>query len=148
MLKRDNNLTAACIRTPLAMLCLSLSICSIADTVQPVIPEGVDISRWDCDYCVFEQGFSGEVELGAGYVSDKSYKFGEYNGLYDDGAFAIGNVTARYRDENAGFLDLHVRDLGLNNRSAEIKGGRQGSYRLRLNYDEISHYISAMAAIR
>lgn len=144
-MKRDTNMTATCIRTQLAMLCLSLSVCSIADTTRLEMPSGVNTSRWDCDYCVFEQGFSGELELGAGYVSDKSYKFGEYNGRYDDGAYITGNATARYRDENAGFLDLRVRDIDLNNRSVEIKGGRQGSYSLRLSYDEISHYISGSA---
>ena len=82
------------------------------------------------------------MEAGVGYVSEGSYKFGEYNGLQDDGAFPIGNATARYRDENAGFLDLRLRDLGLDTRSAEIEGGRQGSYRLFLNYDEIRHNIS------
>ena len=142
MLKRDLNLTAASLQSQLAMLCLSLSICSIADTTQLEIPASVDTAKWECDYCAFERGFEGEIELGAGYVSEKSYKFGEYNGLYDEGAYAIGNAWMRYRDENAGYLDLKVRDLGLNNRSVEIEGGRQGSYSLHLNYDEISHYIS------
>ena len=35
------------------------------------------------------------VEVGAGYVSDGSFKFGEYNGLQKKGAFAIGNIDVR-----------------------------------------------------
>jgi len=144
-MKCNLNSAAMCMRTQLATLCLTLSICAFADTTMVEIPASVDRSRWECDYCVFEQGFSGEVELGVSFVSDKSFKYGEYNGLYDNGAYFIGNATARYRDGDAGFLDLRVRDLGLNNRSFEIKGGRQGSYSLHLNYDEISHYISDSA---
>ncbi len=109
------------------------------------VPAGVDVSTWKCGSCLFEHGFSGEVEAGAGYVSDDSFKFGEYNGLNDEGAFAIGNATARYRGENAGYLDLRVLDLGLDTRSVGIEGGRQGRYRLFLNYDEIPHYISDSA---
>jgi MtrB/PioB family decaheme-associated outer membrane protein len=107
--------------------------------------DAVDTSAWECEYCVTEQGYSGEVEAGAGYVSDDSFKFGEYNGLEQDGAFLIGNATARYRDESAGYLDLRVRDLGLDTRSIDIGGGRQGSYGLFLNYDGIPHNISDSA---
>jgi hypothetical protein len=146
MIKRDMNVTAASGRVLLLALGLPFSTYSAAGgTTGAEIPEGVDISGWECEYCAFEKGFSGEVEVGAGYVSDDSYKFGEYNGLHDDGPFPIGNATARYRDENANYLDLRVRDLGINTRSADIEGGRQGKYKLFLEYDEIPHYISDSA---
>jgi MtrB/PioB family decaheme-associated outer membrane protein len=103
------------------------------------------MSRWDCDYCVFEQGASGEVEVGAGYVSEDSFKFGEYNGLQEDGAYAIGNARARYRDEGGDYFDLRARDLGLDSRSLDVEGGRQGRYRVFLQYDEIPHYVSDSA---
>src|SRR5579884_2255180 len=35
------------------------------------------------------------VELGAGYVSRSSYKFGQYNGLGKEGGFALGDVDLR-----------------------------------------------------
>ena len=127
------------------MLCLTLPMHAAADTIEPEIPAGVDTSRWACEYCVFEQGASGELEAGAGYVSDDAFKFGEYNGLNREGAFLVGNATARYRNEDADYLDLRVRDLGLDTRSIDIEGGRQGRYRLFLNYDEIPHYISDSA---
>jgi len=145
MMKRNMNITKSSGQVLLVVLCQVLSVSAAADTSEAVIPAGLDVSRWECEYCVFEQGFSGEVEAGAGFVSDNSYKFGEYNGLQDDGAFLIGNATARYRDENAGYLDLRVRDPALDTRSADIEGGRQGSYQLFLNYDEIPHYISDSA---
>ncbi len=136
------NMTIAGGRGLLVTLCLPFSMYAVADTPAPGVPPGVDTSRWECEYCVFEEGFSGEVEAGAGYVSDDSYKFGEYNGLNEEGAFAIGNATARYRDKNANYLDLKLRNLGLDTRSADIEGGRQGKYRLFLDYRELAHYVS------
>ncbi len=145
MIKRDMNVTTTGGRWLLVILCLPFSKCIFADTTEAEIPAGVDISSWVCKYCEFEQGLSGELEGGVGYVSDNSFKFGEYNGLNDKGAYPIGNATARYRDENADYLNLRVRDLGLDTRSVGMEGGRQGSYKLFLNYDEIPHYISDSA---
>lgn len=102
----------------------------------------VDISNWKCEDCAFEEGFSAELELGIGNVSDPSYKFGEYNGLYEDGAFLILNGKARYRGEDANYYDLSVEDLGLDSRSLDIEGGRQGRYKAFFRYDEINHAIS------
>jgi len=106
---------------------------------------GVDISNWACEYCVFEQGYSGEIEAGIGYVSDSSFKFGEYNALESDGGFAIANASLRYRGEDAGYLDLKARDLGLDSRSLDSETGQQGRYRLLRNYNEISHEIADSA---
>ncbi len=126
-------------------LCLAYPVFAAADTSDAELPAGVDISRWECKYCLFEEGYTGEVEGGAGYVSEDSFKFGEYNGLQDKGAFFIGNATARYRDEDADYLDLRVWNLGLETRSIDIEGGRQGRYGVFLDYDEIPHYISDSA---
>jgi len=145
MMKRYMNMTTASGALLLVMLGQAFPMSAAAETTAAEIPAGVDISRWECEYCKFETGFSGEVEGGVGYVSEDSYKFGEYNGLQEEGAFPIANATARYRDENAGYLDLRLRDPALDTRSADIEGGRQGSYRLFLNYDEIPHYISDSA---
>jgi MtrB/PioB family decaheme-associated outer membrane protein len=127
-------------------LSIYASIVSGAD-VPPATAEAanIDTSKWKCKYCEFEEGFSGEVELGAGYVSDDSFKFGEYNGLYEKGGYFIGNAKGRYRDEDAYYMDLFIRDLGLEKRSIGIEGGRQGKYKLFLRYDEIPHYISDSA---
>jgi len=130
---------------PLVWLCLVLPVPALADTTDLIIPADLDISRWECEYCVVESGYSGEVEIGAGYVSDDSYKFGEYNGLEEEGAYFLGNATARFRDEDGSYLDFRVRDLGLDTRSIDYEGGRQGRYRLFLTIDEIAHNISDTA---
>jgi len=141
MMKRNRKISISGGQCLLGVLCLPLSAYSVADVPGPGTAD-VDTSGWKCKYCAFEEGFSGEVEAGAGYVSDDSFKFGEYNGLNDEGVFGIGNASARYRDENANYLDLRLRNLGLDTRSMYIEGGRQGKYSLFLDYREIPHYIS------
>jgi MtrB/PioB family decaheme-associated outer membrane protein len=139
MIKRDMNMNTICAPVLLAMLCLPCTQTGAADTA------GVDTSDWECEYCLFEQGYSGEIEAGIGHVSDDSFKFGEYNGLEDDGAYFIGNATTRYREEDGSYFDLRIRDLGLDTRYIGIEGGQQGKYSLFLNYDGIPHNISDSA---
>ncbi|MGD2171915.1 MAG: MtrB/PioB family decaheme-associated outer membrane protein [Gammaproteobacteria bacterium] len=105
-----------------------------------------DISKWQCEYCAFEEGWYTDLTLGIGNVSDDSYKFGEYNGLQEQGSFAIVDGSARYRGDEAAYIDISMSDLGLDSRSLLIEGGRQGSYDLYLSYDEIPHYISDSAS--
>jgi MtrB/PioB family decaheme-associated outer membrane protein len=105
----------------------------------------VDTSKWLCKLCKFETGTSGSVEVGAGNVSDKSAKFGEYNGLDDKGGYLIGGASARYRGADGTYWNARASDLGLDSRSAQIDGGRQGAYGLFLRYDEIPHVYSDSA---
>ncbi len=124
----------------LITLAMQLSVAA-ADDLPLTIPV-VDRSDWKCKFCVVEEGWSGEIELGAGYVSDDSYKFGEYTGLNEKGGFFIGNADMYYRDIDASYIDLTVSNLGLDSRSLSIEGGTQGKYKLFLHYDETPHFIS------
>ena len=105
----------------------------------------VDTSKWVCKYCQFEEGLVADVELGGGYVSDDSFKFGEYTGLNEEGGFVVGNATARYRNKDGRWLDLSATDLGLDSRSLSIEGGKQGGYKLWLGYKELPHFITDTA---
>lgn len=101
-----------------------------------------DTSKWECKQCPVEKGWSGSVDVGAGYVSDQSYKFGEYNGLHQRGGYVIGDGSARFRGDDAYYWNFNASDLGLDTRSIDAEGGRQGKYKLLLNYDQLSHHIS------
>lgn len=86
------------------------------------------------------------VEAGAGYVNDDSFKFGEYNGLAEDGSFFIGNIESYLRppydneEGDTGYFELRANNLGLYSRSLEMETGKQGKYALFLEYDQIPHY--------
>ena len=105
----------------------------------------IDTSQWKCKYCVVEEGWRGELDLGLGNLSMNSFKFGEYNGINESGVFFITNANLSYRDPDASYLDLSASDLGLDSRSLTIEGGQQGKYDLFLEYNEIPHYISSTA---
>ena len=81
------------------------------------------------------------VDVGAGPVSDGSYKAGEYNGLQKQGAFFIGNVDLRSRTafDSPSALRWRIKgiDLGLETRSLTAQVGVQGRYRVRFSYDEL-----------
>jgi MtrB/PioB family decaheme-associated outer membrane protein len=124
----------------LTMAILSLPVRAGADETP-----AVDTSRWTCKYCPFDEGFSASVELGPGWVSDDSFKFGEYTGLNKQGGFAVANAEARYRKRDGTWYDLTLTDLGLDSRSLSAAGGKQGTYKLFLSYKELPHYITGTA---
>jgi len=105
-------------------------------------PTPVDTSQWKCKYCAFEEGLSGTVDMGLGYLSQDSYKFGEYTGLNKQGGFFIGDASARFRGEDARYWNINASDLGLGSRSLNAEGGKQGTYKVYLKYKELQHYIS------
>jgi MtrB/PioB family decaheme-associated outer membrane protein len=104
-----------------------------------------DTSKWQCEGCAFEQGWNGSVDAGVGNVSDKSFKFGEYTGLNKQGGFFIGDAAMRFRGAGAYYWNINASDLGLQSRSLDAEGGRQGKYKLILKYEEIPHYLSDSA---
>ncbi|MEQ1581602.1 MAG: MtrB/PioB family decaheme-associated outer membrane protein [Steroidobacteraceae bacterium] len=80
-------------------------------------------------------------EVGLGGVSDDSFKFGEYNGLEDQGAFLIGSLAlhggGRYNSDDATRWTLTATNLGLSTRKVAAEYGRQGVFRVTLGYDEL-----------
>jgi MtrB/PioB family decaheme-associated outer membrane protein len=79
-----------------------------------------------------------EVELGVGDVSRNSFAFGDYTGLNKRGAYAIGNISVvRRGDDDARYLEIVGRNLGLDSRSLTVEGGEQGNYVLRFGYSEL-----------
>jgi len=123
----------------------ALSAAAAADSASGAGQASVDTSQWKCESCKFEQGLSGTLDVGAGLVSDKSSKFGEYNGLNKKGGFFIGDGAVRSRGEDGAYWNLNASNLGLDSRSLDAEGGQQGKYKLLLKYDELPHFISDSA---
>ena len=129
----------------LGMLSALSAAAAAADDASGTGQASVDTSQWKCESCKFEQGLSGTVDVGAGSVSDKSAKFGEYNGLNKKGAFFIGDGAVRSRGTDGAYWNLNASNLGLDSRSLDAEGGQQGKYKLLLKYDELPHFISDSA---
>jgi len=101
-----------------------------------------DTSRWLCKFCAFEEGTSGTLELGLGNVSADSYRFGRYSGLNDQGLFPVLDASLLGVGEEGRYWSIDASDLGLDSRSVSVEAGRQGSYKVNLDYDELPNLIS------
>lgn len=81
------------------------------------------------------------VEVGAGYVSQDSFKFGEYNGLEKKGIYGIFNFDLRgggnYENGDPTRWRATGTDLGLETREVTIDYGQQGRFRINFDYDEL-----------
>ncbi|OGI43679.1 MAG: hypothetical protein A2150_05780 [Candidatus Muproteobacteria bacterium RBG_16_64_11] len=90
-----------------------------------------------------------EIEIGIGYVSDDSFKFGKYNGLEKQGAFGVLDLDLRgrapYDSASAKYWSLTGTDLGLDSRSLSYEQGEQGNYKLFLEYDQLPTFRSDSA---
>lgn len=98
--------------------------------------------KWKCKYCpdASEEPWYLQVDAGLGYVSNDSYQFGQYNGLNKKGVFAVLNFDSQYRDGSGDYFQARGERLGLDNRSLELEGGKQGTYKIKFLYDQLSKY--------
>jgi len=98
--------------------------------------------KWKCKYCpdLSEEKWQGYFSLGTGYVTNDSYKFGEYNGLNEKGAYFSGDLNALYRDEKGNYWDIKGENIGLDSSYFSVEGGQQGKYKLELEVDQITRY--------
>ena len=86
------------------------------------------------------------VDVGVINVSDRSAKFGEYNGLNKSGAkLDLGvDVRGQNADENDPTRwRITGKNLGIeDNREFGFEYGRQGTFRYNFGYEELRHNIS------
>jgi hypothetical protein len=80
-------------------------------------------------------------ELGVGYVTRDSFKFGEYNGLFRKGAFAIGAFDVRgggaWDSDDPTRWRVSGTDLGLDTRQIDGEYRQQGRFKVSAGYEEL-----------
>ena len=131
----------------LAVLVLG-GLAATAAAQEPAAPAATspDTSGWVCKFCPFDSGTSGWLEPAAGLVSDPSFRFGDFTGLEDDGAYGELGGLWRYRDaDTASAWDVRVAHSGLDSGAVAARGGRQGRYRVFLDYELLEHLRAADA---
>lgn len=107
------------------------------ERTQPAEP---DTSAWSCNRCPYTYGLIGDFLIGARYVSDDFFEFGNFRGLEEDGVYADIGADLLYRTKDADYIELHGENLGIDSRALSVEGGRQGVYNVRLKYDEIPYF--------
>lgn len=107
-------------------------------------PSGPDTSGWSCKFCAFEEGSQAWVEPRLGYVSDDSYRFGDYTGLQEEGGVLDLAAAWRWRAAETGDgVDASLERAGLDSIALGVAGGRAGRYRAWLRYEALPHYVAA-----
>jgi MtrB/PioB family decaheme-associated outer membrane protein len=96
---------------------------------------------WHCNLCPVSGGWLGEWNIGLIFVSDPSLKFADYRGLDEDDWYLGAGGEISYRNDNGNYLDFYGRDLGLDSRALEMRGGKQGKFEIRANYSEIPRFL-------
>lgn len=105
------------------------------------VPEDVDTSRWRCRFCPYpENGASGSMRAGVGYVSEDAVKFGEHTGLSDEGVYVDAAAQVSWIGSGARRWDAVARDVGLGTRSLTLEGGEQGRYEFRILRDSLVNH--------
>ncbi len=99
----------------------------------------VDTSEWTCSSCPFQKEYEATAEIGAGYVSDDSAKFGEWNGLDRKGAWGIAGWQGGSRGEGGGWWRYEATELGLDTREAALAAGIERVGRVEIHYDGALH---------
>ncbi|MCL2872879.1 MAG: MtrB/PioB family decaheme-associated outer membrane protein [Betaproteobacteria bacterium] len=99
----------------------------------PMTNNNLDMSRYDTNY----------IELGGFYNSQDSGKFGEWNGVRQQGGYGIANFNLMNRnDETATYYSFLGRNLGLDSRQLSGSFGTQGLYGLTADFSQIKHLTS------
>jgi MtrB/PioB family decaheme-associated outer membrane protein len=109
-------------------------------TALPVaFAQEVDTSEWVCEFCPFASGHQGDVTVGASSLSDDSAYFGDASGYSEEGAYANVDGEGSYASDTHR-LQWLVKDLGLDSRYAELRGGRQGTFDYNVSYRQIPRH--------
>ena len=102
----------------------------------------VDTSGWECNFCPFEDGqLASEVEAGSLYADGVGAKFGEFDGITEDGGYSWWTPTraSGTRTDRSG--GATASNLGLDNGSIEAVAGREGHWQADVGYVASPHNV-------
>ncbi len=94
-------------------------------------------AQWSCAACDPGPGWTLDLALAPAYVADDAYRFGDYTGLDDKGAYLFGAARGEYVDDKAGYFYFDGHALNPDFTGLFVEGGRQGRYEVRGAYQSI-----------
>ena len=82
-----------------------------------------------------------EFSVGGGYVSDDNGRFGQYNGLRDEGFYGLIDFNIVKRDDATGtWLKFYGRNVGLDHRELRFDHNQQGNWGYFFEFSQIPRY--------
>jgi len=85
---------------------------------------------------------TGTLELGAGFSSEDSYRFGQYSGITSRGGFTVGGFRASSEasPDSARYWQVQGSDLGLETMALSARYGERGNYSVSLDFNQVPRY--------
>lgn len=81
------------------------------------------------------------ASVGVGYTPDDGRRFGQYNGINEEGAYGLLDFNLVKRDEATGtWLYFYGRNVGLDNRQLRFEHQRQGNWGYFIEYSRIPRF--------
>jgi MtrB/PioB family decaheme-associated outer membrane protein len=105
-----------------------------------VVADEGEPSIYSCKACVKYTGWRGSIDFGGAYVSQDSYRFGDYRGFEEEGLYLALDGDVHYRDLQGYYFDMTARNLSDDSREVDMRGGNQGFYEIRFGWQEIPKY--------
>ncbi|PJG57552.1 MtrB/PioB family decaheme-associated outer membrane protein [Aeromonas cavernicola] len=98
--------------------------------------------RWRCAECLSDEGWFGELSLGAGYSADDgASRFHNWVPANNEqGLLGIVNTDLHYRGEGARYGRLQAEDLGLRRFKLAVEQGHYDGVRAKVGYAESPFY--------
>lgn len=89
------------------------------------------------------------VSVGFGNLSGEHRRYNLYRGFDDDGIYGLIDANLDFRKGDGTAIRLSGRDLGLDTRSLQVEGERQGAWRLGLGYRQMIRHeaLTPVAAL-
>lgn len=120
-----------------------LAVCTAIPALAETPTDLNEITKsWKCKYCpdFSSKQWEGYLSASVGYVTNHSYKFGEYSGLYDKGNYVGVGFNNLYRDDDGNYWNIRGDNLGLESPYFGVEGGNQGQYKFNLEVDQLTRY--------
>ena len=112
-----------------------------AQAVEPVAPQNIEPVA-----PAAMNTAASSASIGAGYASHDARRFGQYNGINEDGFYGLLDFNWVRRDEQTGtWTRIFGRDVGLESRQLRFEQQRQGNWGYSLDYSRIPRFEPLMA---
>lgn len=148
-MKIERNPLSQAIRAQLALPLMHASLLALALAATPALAqdefslEGEEPPKDTAELLREQTEVSSTVEVGLGFLSDDSFRFGRYTGLTDDGVYGVLGFDIFQRGawdgDDATYWRLQGENLGLDSREAYFEYGQQGRFAFHLGFDQIPH---------
>ncbi|HJY77744.1 MAG TPA: MtrB/PioB family outer membrane beta-barrel protein, partial [Burkholderiales bacterium] len=107
-----------------------------AHAVEPIQTENIDPRAPNS----LNTGAS-EASVGVGYANEATRRFGQYNGIKENGAYGLIDFNWVKRNEETGtWTRAFGRDVGLDDRQLRFEQQRQGNWGYSIDYMSIPRF--------